>query len=499
MNHRYVEKRLALIDFFQLVFGNLNEVQKAVLDKAVNEAYAKAGVSEKNYWNKIPPKLGDVYEELEKLEKRATGFEKATYVTLLSRLSMYVTGVFSFLNQQTEIDVKNSFVTFNLGHMPKQVKPVMMFLILEYVYAKMKGEPQKKLLVIDEAWSLLSRAEDEGYIFEIVKTCRKFNMGLLLITQDVADLLNSKAGRAVLANSSYTILLRQKAAIISSVEEVFHLSYAEREHLLTSNVGEGLLMMENDHQELQIIASPEEHQLITTKPEELFLTQQAQTLPVDAQKLIKELYPLKDVYKNASLKDVQKEYLENLQTPRFTEESLNHPYAHRPALYKIKIKRNESPKHTAICWWIYEELLNYTPTARLIHSHKNDLNPDIIFANESGQEVAIEVETGSNYKFNHDYLQSKITKLDTQYPSCWCFFLTTNGYLSRYQKLTTAPIHLRKHLHRFIKHHFPSGIPPLNTTPRQKHENTDENKKNIFVSNKNIVVKNNPQKQSVTP
>ena len=71
----------------------------------------------------------------------------------------------------------------------------------------MKNVKGKKFLVIDEAWSLLGRAEEANYIFEIVKTCRKYNMGLLLITQDVADLLGSKAGGAVLANSSYTFLL----------------------------------------------------------------------------------------------------------------------------------------------------------------------------------------------------------------------------------------------------------------------------------------------------
>ncbi|MFQ5620863.1 MAG: hypothetical protein ACE5FT_03395 [Candidatus Nanoarchaeia archaeon] len=112
-------------------------------------------------------------------------------------------------------------------------------------------------------------AKDEGYIFKMVKTCRKFNMGMLLITQDVDDLLANKAGKALLNNSEYTLLLRQKPAIIDQVVNTFKLSQAEKEHLITASNGEGVLIMANDHSEIKIIASPEEHKIITTNPDEL--------------------------------------------------------------------------------------------------------------------------------------------------------------------------------------------------------------------------------------
>jgi len=284
LGHTYVEKRLALLDMFRVMFGDLSEIQKAILDRAISKTYQSKGISEKNYEKKKPPILGDLYAQLESLSKQASQYEQTTYTALLNRLSMYVTGVFSFLNKPTQIDVNSNFITFNIGNMPKQVKPVMMFLILEYVYSMMKKDWQRKLLIVDEAWSLLQNTGEEGYVFEVVKTCRKFNLGLLLITQDVADLVNSKAGRAVLANSSYTILLRQKPAVIDSVIDVFHLSFAEREHLLTANVGEGLLLMENDHQEFKIIASPQEHELITTNPDELAKNEKKESEPNNNQK-----------------------------------------------------------------------------------------------------------------------------------------------------------------------------------------------------------------------
>ena len=482
LNHTYPEKRLALLDFFTMIFGDFNELQKAIVDKAISQTYANAGITEKNYFNKIPPTLKDLYEELEQMNQKATGFEKAAYTTLLSRLSMYVTGVFAFLNQQTKINITNQFVTFNLGSMPKQIKPIMMFLILEYVYTKMKQDKERKLLVIDEAWSLLSRAEDEGYIFEIVKTCRKFNLGLLLITQDVADLVNSKAGRAVLANSSYTILLRQKPAVIDSVESVFHLSFAEREHLLSANVGEGLLLMENDHQEIKVVASKQEHALITTKPDELLFPETDHTadLSLDGKKLVKELYPLKDVYRLSGLHLVQKEFLDNLRDPKYSEELLIHPYEGRQARFKIRYRGNEGADHISLSWWIYEELLNLTPTAIRIYSKTNEVNPDITFTNASGKVIAIEVETGSNYRFNKAYLLTKIATLERLYPHRWCLFLSTNAYYRQYRAIVPPHIriYLRKHLRWFLKEHFPSGrYPPLNTTTVGHDKNIDETSK----------------------
>ncbi len=214
--------------------------------------------------------MEDLHQVLTNLERKCASQEKVTYRALLNRLRMYTDkGVFSFLNKETNINFTNNFVCFNIGSMPKQVKPVIMYLVLDYVYMRMKNSLKRKILVIDEAWSLLQTAEESSYIFEIVKTCRKFNLGLLMITQDVADLVNSKAGHAVLANTSYTFLLRQKPAVITNIIKTFNLSNHEKEYLISAEKGQGILILENEHQELQVIASSKEHELITTNPDEI--------------------------------------------------------------------------------------------------------------------------------------------------------------------------------------------------------------------------------------
>ncbi|MFH0808695.1 MAG: DUF87 domain-containing protein [archaeon] len=272
MGHDYIEKRLSLMDLMKIMLGDLSDIQKAFIDKALTKTYESKGITRNSdSWNNKPPILEDLLNTLKKMERKATKLEKTTISSLANRLDMYVTGVFSFFNKKTNINFNNNLVCFDLGKMPSQVKPAMMFLVLDYIYMKMKSNLDRKILLIDEAWTLLSRTEEAGYIFEIVKTCRKFNLGLLLINQEVEGLLDSKAGKSVLANSSYTVLMRQKPAVIDNICKTFHLSNSERTHILTAGIGEGILIMEDDHTELRVIASPEEHRLITTNADEINL------------------------------------------------------------------------------------------------------------------------------------------------------------------------------------------------------------------------------------
>jgi ABC-type dipeptide/oligopeptide/nickel transport system ATPase subunit len=476
LGHSYAEKRLALMDMFRVMFGELSEIQKAILDRAISQTYDKRGISETSYHDKAPPTLSDLYKELERMNNEASVYERTTYVALLNRLRMYVDGVFSFLNRQTKLDVKNRFVTFNIGDMPKQVKPVMMYLILEYVYSKMRQDRERKLLVVDEAWSMLQNAGEEGFVFEVVKTCRKFNLGLLLITQDVADLLNSKAGRAVLANSSYTILLRQKPAIIDSVEDIFHLSYAEREHLLTANVGEGLLMMENDHQEIKIIASPEEHNLITTKPDELIALQANIPIetPVQKREVLINLDLSKGFYKKSVLSPEEIEYL----LKNGYVESKHVPLrSNTHSVFLVKKVGWHTKEHTFLLHTIYEELLRYTNKVNTDETARTDsINPDIVFTNERGEEIALEIETGSNLKYHPTYLKHKVARLNELYPNRWYFVLTSNNWRQRYTNAFGGFVMLRQHTPRFLKRQFPSGEQQDNATSNRHTQNIDDKK-----------------------
>jgi type IV secretory pathway VirB4 component len=180
-----------------------------------------------------------------------------------------VRGSYSFINRQTNIKrMDGRFIAFKVGSLPREVRRIVMFVILEFVYNRMRKDLRKKLLVVDEAWKLLQTEGEEGYILNIVKTCRHHNMGLVLVTQDVYDLLTSRAGKAVMANSSWQLLLRMKASIIDDVATTFKLNETTKNYLLTAEPGSGLFFVSNTFIPLKNVVGSEEYKLFTTHPED---------------------------------------------------------------------------------------------------------------------------------------------------------------------------------------------------------------------------------------
>jgi len=310
---------------------------------------------------------------------------------------------------------------------------------------KMKQSKEKKLLVVDEAWSLLGHAEEASYIFEIVKTCRKYNMGLLLITQDVADLVNSKAGTAVLANSSYSLLLRQKPAIIDSVVKKFNLSPMEKGYLLTATQGRGILILDNEHQELEVIASPQEHKIITTNPNEIIIETNIQDDRIDLQI---DLDLNKGLFYGADLDQEQKNYLGNHGYGVASFMPIGKP---RQEECWIKINKVESLEHTFLVQNIKQELERYTKDIQICITDK----PDIVFKNKKGEDIAIEIETGISFEKRKNKLAEKFQKVKIQYKKNVVIVITDARVKYKYQNVNSnIPLLLRSDVKAYIESQF---------------------------------------------
>ena len=444
LGHDYAEKRLSLMDVFPIMLGNVSEIQKAVLDKSLTLAYEKKGITnDPKTLNNEPPILEDLLKELERMSKKATIIEKETYRSLINRLSMFVDGVFSFFNKQTNLNFDNQLVGFIIGDMPRQAKPVNMFLILDFVYMKMRKDFQRKLLVIDEAWSLLSRAEDSQYILEIVKTSRKFNLGLLLITQDVGDLLTSRAANAILQNSSYKLLMRQEAAVIENLVRTFNLSEFEKERLLTANVGEGILLMENEHTEIRSIASKEEHQLITTNPDELLRIEDPNEQErTHMKKVIIKVDEDLGFYAKRNLSEDEIKFLLGKGYVLSSHVPLG---GGRQEYYLLKPSTRESNGHYFLVRALEEYVLRFTKNIKLYETNK----PDVVFL-AGKKKIAIEVETGVLLK-DKPRLDEKIKALNKNYDD-WFFVVIHSDLAYSYCKL--GKTFTRKNVCRQIRNYF---------------------------------------------
>ncbi len=254
----------------------LNPVEEADLDAALIETYAKAGITNDPLTHQSPPPtIADLYDVL--LHSGGTGPQ------LAQRLRKYTTGTFAgIFSQQSNIDINNPLVVFNIRDLEDELRPVAMYIVLNFIWNKTKTDRKKRILIVDEAWQLMKYEDSANFLFSLAKRARKYNLGITTITQDVEDFMGSRMGRAIVANASMQVLLKQSASAVDVLADTFKLTSEEKKRLSQFPVGQGLFFAGQNHVHIQILASPTETGLITTNPEQVKQMEQ-QTQQVDLQ------------------------------------------------------------------------------------------------------------------------------------------------------------------------------------------------------------------------
>ena len=187
--------------------------------------------------------------------------------SLAQRLRKYTTGTFAgIFSQQSNIDINNQMVVFNIRDLEDELRPIAMYIVLSHIWSIVRAQQKRRLLLVDEAWQLMQFEDSANFLFSLAKRARKYNLGLTTITQDVEDFMSSKMGRAIVANSSMQLLLKQSASAVDVLSDVFKLTDEERKRLSNFPVGQGLFFAGQNHVHIQIIASEREEELITTNP-----------------------------------------------------------------------------------------------------------------------------------------------------------------------------------------------------------------------------------------
>ncbi len=253
----------------QMIGGNsamvpaLNPVEEADLDAALIETYAKAGITNDPLTHTAqPPTIADLYDTL--LHMGGTGPQ------LAQRLRKYTSGTFAgIFSQQSNIDINNPMVVFNVRDLEDELRPVAMYIVLNYIWNTTKSDQKRRMLVVDEAWQLMKYEDSANFLFSLAKRARKYNLGITTITQDVEDFMGSRLGRAIVANASMQFLLKQSPSAVDVLSDVFKLTQEEKKRLSQFPVGQGLFFAGQNHVHIQVIASPTETSLITTNPEQI--------------------------------------------------------------------------------------------------------------------------------------------------------------------------------------------------------------------------------------
>ncbi len=234
--------------------------EEADLDAALIATYAKAGITNDPLTHtSIPPTITDLYDTL--LHMGGTGPQ------LAQRLRKYTSGTFAgIFSQPSNIDINNALVVFNVRDLEDELRPVAMYIVLNYIWNKTKTDQRRRILIVDEAWQLMKYEDSANFLFSLAKRARKYNLGITTITQDVEDFMGSRMGRAIVANASMQFLLKQSPSAVDVLSDVFKLTSEERKRLSQFPVGQGLFFAGQNHVHIQVVASPTETGLITTNP-----------------------------------------------------------------------------------------------------------------------------------------------------------------------------------------------------------------------------------------
>ncbi|MCF7846907.1 MAG: ATP-binding protein [Candidatus Gracilibacteria bacterium] len=257
------EAAISLSGLMNLMLGKLTPTEQGLMDRAILEAYELKGITEKteNPHEYEMPTMVDLQNVLASME----GAKE-----LAVRLERFTKGTFSGLfSDQTNVDLKSGLVTFCIRDLQDELRPIAMYILLNFIWGRVRSELKKRMLVIDEAWNLVQYEDSGRFLHGLVKRARKYYLGITTITQDVEDFLDSPWGKPIITNSSLQILLRQAPVALEKLQKVFNLTEQERYLLLNSQVGQGLFFAGNQHVAIQIIASYLENKIITTNPEEL--------------------------------------------------------------------------------------------------------------------------------------------------------------------------------------------------------------------------------------
>lgn len=247
---------------FKLMLGSVTPAEEGILDKAILDTYALKGITlqTENLEGLEAPVLSDLIDVL----MTSNGGE-----SMAQTLQKYTSGSFSGLfDKPTNIGLDAEMVVFQIRDLEDVLRPIAIYVVLNFLWNRIRSDMRKRLLVIDEAWNLMQYDDSAQFLYGLIKRARKYYLGVTTITQDVDDFINSPYGRPIISNTSLQMLLKQSAASVDNLAKLFYLTEGEKYLLLNSGVGQGLLFANNTHVAIQVVASPKEHTIITTKPEE---------------------------------------------------------------------------------------------------------------------------------------------------------------------------------------------------------------------------------------
>ena len=273
----YLATKIAkLIGFFNLIFGELDEEEKAILEDKIIELYNSKNINFdegslfiENKNNIISKKFKSSFDMpiLEEFYDILKNDEKTKKFSI--KLIPFIKGSLNFFNNYTNIELNNKLIIADVYELGEENLKYGMYLFTELFWDKIKiNRKNKKAIYLDEIWSLIgvtSNKEVASFIYKIFKTIRKYGGSGVAITQDISDLFsleNGIYGKSILSNSSIKSFFLLEEDNIKILAENVNLSEKEKIEIKSLKRGESLMFIGDSHILAKIECSEKEKKII---------------------------------------------------------------------------------------------------------------------------------------------------------------------------------------------------------------------------------------------
>lgn len=271
-------KIIKLIGFFNLIFGELNEEEKGLIEEKIIMTYKKKEINfnDKSLYKNINkkifkntkdmPLLEDFYNELGK-DERTRKFQ--------IKLIPFVKGSLSFFNNYTNIKLNNKIIVADVYELGEENLKYGMYIFAELFWDKIKeNRKEKKAIYLDEIWRLIGVTSNKmvaSFVYKIFKTIRKYGGSAVAITQDISDLFSLEEGRfgtSILNNSSIKSFFALEEENIKILKKYSNISEKEEIEIKNLKRGEALIFVGENHLLAEIKSFEFEDKIINEKREE---------------------------------------------------------------------------------------------------------------------------------------------------------------------------------------------------------------------------------------
>lgn len=274
-------KIIKLIGFFNLVFGELNEEEKGVIEEKIIETYAEKGINfdDKSLYQlnnkngqkkcfkgtKDMPILEDFYRILSK-DKKTEKFK--------IKLLPFVKGSLSFFNNHTNITLDNKLIIADVYELGEDNLKYGMYIFTELFWDKIKeNRKNKKAIYLDEIWRLIGVTSNKtvaSFVYKIFKTIRKYGGSAVAITQDISDLFSldeGNFGKSIVNNTSIKNFFSLEEENIKVLKKYTNISEKEEIDIKSLRRGESLMFVGENHILAEIKSFDFEDEIINNKEE----------------------------------------------------------------------------------------------------------------------------------------------------------------------------------------------------------------------------------------